>query len=68
MFKDWVPDVRCFGHGCMQGERVIENSVMGREEVVKALHKMKCGRVTGVDGIAVEFLSEWMDHERVPED
>lgn len=56
MFDDGVTDMKCLGWGGMQSERVVERGLMKREEVVKALHRIKCDKAVGMDGIAVEFL------------
>ncbi|XP_071512677.1 uncharacterized protein [Panulirus ornatus] len=83
VFDDRVADIGCFGRGGVQSERVRENDLVNREEVVKALRKMKAGKAAGLDSIAVEFIKkggdcivDWlvrlfnvcMTHGEVPED
>lgn len=42
----------------MHSKSVREIGLVNKEEIVKALHKKKCGKVAGVvDGIAVELVS-----------
>ena len=61
VFDDRVADVECIGRGGVQSERVRESGLVEREEVVKALRKMKCGKAAGLDGIAVEFIKKGGD-------
>jgi len=54
--------------GMKEGEgRVYEQSDIKREEVVKAIGDLKCGKAPGIDGITAEMLkygggavSDWM--------
>lgn len=54
-------DVLHLGRGVMRGEKVMANGMVKREEVVEALPKIKYGKASGVDGLAVEFLKTGSD-------
>lgn len=36
----------------------MESALVKRDEVVKALRKIKCGKAAKVDGIALEFIKK----------
>lgn len=42
----------------MPGVKVIMNGMVTTEKVVKAMHKVKCGKVLGVDVITDEILKK----------